>query len=127
MHGIYPALSTWRGVRTCDQINPENRPVKTFTFAAMACAAVMLSPASALAAGDAAAGQAKAESCAMCHGDDGKGDEKSPGIAGMAEADFAKAIKEYQDGTREHKMMAKAAKKLSDEDVADLAAYYASL
>lgn len=78
-------------------------------------------------AGDAAAGQEISEDCAMCHGDDGWGDEDFPGITGMAEADFIQAMKEYQDGTREEKSMRKQVKGLSDDDLANLAAYYATL
>ena len=79
-------------------------------------------------AGDAAAGKTKATAdCADCHGDDGKGEEDAP-IAGMSVADFTKAITEYQNGTRtKDAKMAKAAKKLTPADVADLAAYYAKL
>jgi cytochrome c553 len=76
-------------------------------------------------AGDAAAGQAKSESCAGCHGDDGKEGDKP--IAGMAEADIVKAMKDYQSGARDNKKMVKASKDLSDEDIANLAAYYSSL
>ena len=75
-------------------------------------------------AGDASVGKAKSEACAQCHGDNGKED---PPIAGMAEANFIKAMKDYQSGERKHKKMAKAATGLSDADIADLAAYYASL
>lgn len=78
-------------------------------------------------AGDAAAGQEISEDCAMCHGDDGWGDEDFPGITGMSEADFIQAMKEYQDGTREDKSMKKQVKDLSDDDLANLAAYYATL
>jgi cytochrome c553 len=79
-------------------------------------------------AGDATAGKAKAEDCAGCHGDDGKGDENTPGIAGMAELDFVKAMNEYKSGVRtKSKGMNRIAKGLSDDDIANLAAYYASL
>ena len=80
-------------------------------------------------AADAAAGKKMAEdTCADCHGDDGKGDEDVPGIAGMSVDKFTKAIKEYQAGTRtKSAKMAKEAKKLSDAEIADLAAYYATL
>ncbi|MDH4312440.1 MAG: c-type cytochrome [Gammaproteobacteria bacterium] len=80
-------------------------------------------------AGDAAAGKTKAEAaCVDCHGDDGKGDDENPGLAGMSVADFTKAITEYQNGTRtKDAKMTKAAKKLTPADVADLAAYYAKL
>lgn len=92
----------------------------------LACAALTLSAGTAL-AGDAAAGKAKSEACADCHGDDGKGDDETPAIAGMAADKFTAAMAEYKSGARKDAMMAKAAKKLSDEDIANLAAYYASL
>jgi cytochrome c553 len=80
-------------------------------------------------AADVAAGKALAgDSCADCHGDDGKGDADFPRIAGMSEGDFAKAMQEYANGTRsESPKMTKVAKKLSAEQIADLAAYYATL
>jgi cytochrome c553 len=79
-------------------------------------------------AGDVAAGKTKSDACTDCHGDNGKGDKDSPSIAGMSEAEFTKAMKEYQAETRtKSKKMIKSAKKVSDEDIADLAAYYATL
>lgn len=74
--------------------------------------------------GDVSAGKAKSEGCAQCHGDTGK-DE--PAIAGMDEARFIAEMKAYRSGERKHKKMMKAAAGLSDADIADLAAYYASL
>lgn len=80
-------------------------------------------------AADAAAGKALAEeSCADCHGDDGAGDADYPAIAGLTAEKFTKAMQEYQDGTRtKSPKMTKEAKKLSAAQVADLAAYYATL
>lgn len=75
-------------------------------------------------AGDASAGKGKSENCAQCHGEDGKED---PAIAGMEEAKFIQTMKDYQAGARKHKKMEKAATGLTDADIADLAAYYASL
>ena len=75
-------------------------------------------------AGDAGAGKAKSEGCALCHGDTGKED---PVIAGMDEAKFIQAMHAFQSGERKFKKMAKAATPLSDADIADLAAYYATL
>ena len=75
-------------------------------------------------AGDASAGKAKSEGCAQCHGDDGTED---PAIAGMAEAKFIQAMKDYQSGARKHKKMEKAASGLTDADLADMAAYYAGM
>ena len=79
-------------------------------------------------AGDAAAGKVKSEACVDCHGDDGTGDDENPNIAGMTVEKFTKAMVEYQNGTRtKDAKMAKAAKKLSAADIADLAAYYSKL
>jgi cytochrome c553 len=79
------------------------------------------------AGGDAEAGKAKAKSCASCHGPDGKGVKDNPAIAGMEEGAFVAAMAAYKDGSKEHKMMNMLSKKLSDDDVANLAAYYVSL
>lgn len=100
--------------------------MKKLSVPAVACAFLTLVSGAAWASGDAAAGQELAIDCAGCHGDDGKGDEDFPGITGMSEEDFMKAMKEYADGTRANKQMARAAKKLSDQELADLAVYYAS-
>jgi cytochrome c553 len=79
-------------------------------------------------AADVAAGKAKADDCVDCHGDDGTGDDESPNIAGMSVEKFTKAMKEYQAGTRtKSPKMIKMAKKLSDADIANLAAYFATL
>jgi cytochrome c553 len=80
-------------------------------------------------AADVAAGKAKAEEvCADCHGDDGTGDDDNPDIAKLTEKEFLKAMDEYQKGVRtKSPKMARAAKKLSAEEVANLAAYYQSL
>ena len=53
---------------------------------------------------------------------------RTPGIAGMAELDFVKAMNEYKSGVRtKSKSMNRIAKGLSDDDIANLAAYYATL
>jgi len=82
---------------------------------------------SANAAGDAAAGKAKAKSCAGCHGADGKGKNSNPSLVNLSESKFTQAMKDYKSGKRKHKTMNSLSKKLSDGDIANLAAYYASL
>jgi cytochrome c553 len=82
-------------------------------------------------AADVAAGKAVAEdACIDCHGDDGKGDDESPDItpASLSTKEFVQAMQEYQSGKRtKAPKMARAAKKLSTDDVADVAAYFATL
>jgi cytochrome c553 len=84
-------------------------------------------PGAAYAGGDAAVGKAKAKSCAGCHGADGKGKKKNPPLTGFDEAAFAESMAAYKSGAKEHKMMNRLAKKLSDDDIANLAAYYATM
>ena len=79
------------------------------------------------AAGDAAAGKAKATSCGMCHGPNGEGNKMGPKIAGEAPAKFIQAMNDYKSGKRDNAMMKNLASQLSAEDIANLAAYYASL
>lgn len=79
-----------------------------------------------LAGGDAAAGATKAGQCASCHGANGEGSGDNPKIAGMDQAAFVKAMSDYKSGARKHMMMEMFAKKLSDQDFADLAAFYAA-
>ena len=80
-------------------------------------------------AADPAAGKALSEeSCADCHGEDGAGDEDNPAIAGMSVDKFTKAMQEFQNGTRKKSQkMVKEAKKLNATQIADLAAFYATL
>ncbi|HTB45920.1 MAG TPA: c-type cytochrome [Acetobacteraceae bacterium] len=79
------------------------------------------------AAGDAAAGQAKATSCAMCHGPGGAGTQMGPKLAGEDPAKFIQAMNNYKAGKGDNAMMKNAAAQLSTDDIANLAAYYASL
>ena len=96
-----------------------------FTVAMTALVFALAGPAQA--GGDADAGKAKAKACAGCHGANGEGKKKNPPIAGMEESAFIQAMADYKSGAKENKTMKRTAKKLSDEDVANLAAYYHSL
>ena len=90
----------------------------------------MLAAGTVQAGGDAANGQTLSEDCAGCHGDDGKGDDDEiPALAGMDEATHVAALKGFASGEREDEsgMMADYAGELSEQDMADLAAYYATL
>jgi len=81
------------------------------------------------AGGDAARGGELAIDCVDCHGEDGKGDDETPSIAGMDEAEQIAALKAYASGERidETEMMGDIASELGEQDMADLAAYYKSL
>jgi cytochrome c553 len=79
------------------------------------------------AAGDAAAGKAKAAACAGCHGANGEGVAPNPALAGKSEEALAQAMKDYKSGKRDNAVMKGMVAALTDGDVANLAAYYASL
>lgn len=83
----------------------------------------------ALAEGNPNAGKRKSEDCGDCHGQRGEGDgDTIPAIAGLPVERFMKAMHDFQSGARKKSpMMTKQSTRLSDEDKADLAAYYASL
>jgi cytochrome c553 len=79
-------------------------------------------------AGDAAAGRRKALQCQTCHGLDGLSKlPEAPHLAGQPERYLIKSLDEYRTGARQNEMMSIVAKTLSDQDVADLAAYYATI
>jgi len=79
-------------------------------------------------AADAAAGRQKAKKCQTCHGIDGIAKIPiAPHIAGESQIYLATQLKAFRSGKREHEMMSVVAKKLSDEDISDLAAWYASI
>ncbi len=79
------------------------------------------------AGGDAKAGKTKAGSCAGCHGANGEGKTPFPALAGKKEDQLIQAMKDYKSGKRDNPMMNTFASQLSDQDAANLAAYYASL
>ncbi|MBL1375747.1 c-type cytochrome [Zobellella iuensis] len=95
----------------------------------MTAAAVMaLISAPAFAAGDAEAGKAKSAVCAACHGAEGiSAIDMYPNLAGQKAAYASKQLKAFRDGERNDPVMSPMAKPLSDQDIEDLAAYYAGL
>ena len=79
------------------------------------------------AAGDVAAGKAKSAVCVGCHGANGQGVAPNPALAGKTEDQIIQALNEYKSGKRNNPIMKTFASQLSDQDMANLAAYYASL
>jgi cytochrome c553 len=77
--------------------------------------------------GDAKAGQAKAGTCAACHGADGNSSDKQyPKLAGQHERVIWKQLKAFKSGDRENPIMQPMAAALSEQDMRDLGAYFAS-
>ena len=74
------------------------------------------------------AGKVKARPCAVCHGQLGVSMlPDAPHLAGQPERYLADQLKAYRSGKRTHEIMTLMAKPLSDEDIADLAAWFSSL
>jgi cytochrome c553 len=96
--------------------------MKKLTLAA-AATVLMASPAFA-----AAAGKGKSMMCGACHGPAGISAVPTyPNLAGQKEAYLAKQLKDFKSGTRNDPTMKGMVASLTEADIADLAAYYASL
>ncbi|MGH8213762.1 MAG: c-type cytochrome [Rhodanobacteraceae bacterium] len=97
----------------------------------LACVFALTSGA-AFASGDAAAGKQKSATCAACHGADGNAtaDGQYPRLAGQYADYIVQALHEYQavgSIRRGNAIMQGMAAPLTDQDIDNLAAYYASL
>lgn len=80
-----------------------------------------------LLAADAEAGKTKSVVCSACHGVAGKASLPGyPHLAGQNAQYMVKQLKAFRDGGRQDPLMAPMAKMLSDADIEDLAAWYAS-
>ena len=91
-------------------------------------AALLSVNAAAVFAGDAAAGKSKSATCAACHGQNGiSPNDLWPNLAGQKAGYLVAQMKAFRDGQRANPMMAPMAAPLSDADIDDLAAFYASL
>lgn len=79
------------------------------------------------AVGDPAAGEAAAATCIGCHGADGKAILPDyPNLAGQHASYISKQLTEYRDGARVNALMTGMAAALTDQNILDLAAYYAA-
>jgi cytochrome c553 len=94
----------------------------------IALAVLTLAGSAPAAAGDVAAGRRKALQCQTCHGLDGLSKlPEAPHLAGQPERYLVKSLDEYRKGIRNDEMMTLVVKDLSDQDIADLAAYYSAI
>ena len=75
------------------------------------------------------ASQPGAVACASCHGPDGGGNEQAgfPRLAGLDAAYIESQLRAYQQGQRKNPVMAGMAAPLTDQDIKDVATYYAAL
>ena len=91
---------------------------------------LMVATASAHAEGNAAAGRKAAETCMGCHAIEGYFNVYPsyhvPRIGGQQAGYIASALKAYRDGGRKHDTMHANASNLTDDMIADIAAYVSS-
>jgi cytochrome c553 len=103
----------------------------TIPVVMLAAAGLLLSAGPARAAGDIEAGKTKSYTCTGCHGIPGYNNVyptyKVPKIGGQNYEYLLSALKAYRAGERDHKTMDLQASALSDRDIEDIAAYFASL
>ncbi|MBF9234397.1 c-type cytochrome [Microvirga alba] len=94
---------------------------------ALAAFGIALGPAFTVAA-DAQTGRDKVIVCQACHGMDGLSKTpEAPNLAGQVEGYLVKTLNDYRSGARKNESMNIVAKDLSDEDIANAAAYYAAI
>ena len=102
--------------------------IRTFTIAGLsAVLSILVAPLHAQ--GDAAAGKQKTAMCAGCHGIAGfrtayPETYRVPKLGGQNAGYLVSALKAYKAGERQHPTMKAIAAGLSEQDMADLAAYY---
>lgn len=98
----------------------------TPVLAALALAPFVAAPA--LAAGDRAAGAAKATQCQTCHGRQGMATMPGvPNLAGQSDVYLVAQLRAFRDGARSNEQMSIVAKSLTDGEIEDLAAYFSQI
>ncbi len=105
--------------------------MKKLIFAAIACLASLTCGSAFALDGNAEAAKAKVSMCQGCHGIPGYKASfplvySVPMIGGQQAAYIIKALGEYKSGERSHPTMRAIAQGLSEQDVADVAAYYST-
>jgi len=104
-----------------------NRLSNTLRVAAPLAVAFALVSGVSYAGGDAANGEQLAATCAACHGADGNSAiPANPKLAGQYESYLVYALKAYRSGARQNAIMAGFAAALTDQEMADLAAWFSS-
>jgi cytochrome c553 len=88
----------------------------------------MMTPHEAASAADAKAGKVKSQPCGVCHGANGISTlPDAPNLAGQPEIYLSNQLRAYRSGERRHEVMTLVAKALSDDEIADLAAWFSSV
>lgn len=93
----------------------------------LAVTLLSLIPAVAFSAGNPAAGKSKSAVCHACHGPTGQAVQPIyPNLGGQHQDYLSKTLREFRDGRRQNAIMSGFAANLSDADIEDISAWYAS-
>ena len=102
----------------------ERNTIRTFVFF-LGCGLMVTAQAAGVIKGDAAVGEGKAVTCGACHGADGNSAVPNfPKLAGLGEKYLLKQMKDIRDGRRPVAAMAGQVDNMTDQDLADIAAFY---
>ncbi len=101
--------------------------MNTSTVIAATCLLFSFSPFTATFAADPVNGRALSRQCTVCHGKTGvANDPEVPNLAGQSAFYLEKSMKDYRSGVREDRRMTLMAANLTDDQIKDIAAWYAS-
>jgi cytochrome c553 len=106
--------------------DPDGAGRRTIGGAAAAVLLAMLALPRGCAAADAALGAYLSGECTACHQLSGRASGGIPAISGMPEPSFIAALTAYKTGERDNAVMRNIAERLSEEDIAALAAFFAA-
>jgi cytochrome c553 len=102
-------------------------PARSSVVALALLAASALGPGAAR-ADDLDAGRTKAQACAVCHGQAGVSTAPdAPNLAGQPALYLSAQLRAYRSGARKHEVMSVMAKPLTDDDIAQLAAWFSAI
>ena len=121
--GVFLALAVWGALSYINDLTP-NRSVEiggTSPAAKQAAASDTDAPALVLTGND------STWACASCHGANGQGAGLTPGLAGLSEDYIAKQLRDFKSGSRSNESMRYVANGLSEDEIAQVANYYANL
>lgn len=103
--------------------------IATLIAGGLAAAALVAAPAQAQPEGDPQAGKKKAYECLGCHASENYGNVYPsyhvPKVGGQQRQYIVSALKAYATGKREHPTMVAQAKAMSEQDMRDIAAFFA--
>ena len=122
--GIWNAICSAAGVPRNWYSGSDQPVAPTETLSTVVLTPATVGPATPVSVGR---GATLALRCTMCHGERGMSEANSPNLAGQYPSVIYKELLDFKSGARTNAVMSPMVVSLSDQDIRDLAAYYASL